>query len=271
MGARERNSVAKQLGFSVIEILVALGISTTAILGGSYLMISTKKFEMGSENSFWLSARRLELQSLIKSDAGWTSVLALNSGLDCLSADTGCASYQNLQPLKVAISGVTLDGALATTGMTNNGDFCQSFDAVKGNNSCPVGVKLSWQILCDDQLCKHGQPKLSISFQRKMASAAALESLTSHDLVIFKDQTLENLSEVCRTIGGVLNSNGVDCQLPQLNTICDTTIGNFVLGFDADTGSPICGKLTGVGACAGTDVVTGFTSAGDVICSAGCP
>lgn len=264
--SRFENFFRNQKGFSLVEILTAVGVSSVVIAGTSYLVIASKKVEASSLHSFWLSARRIELQSLIKSDNGWSAILAANPSMNCLNDASGCAAYRTEQPLKIPISGTTLDGSLDTTGMSEGGDFCQSFDATSGSSSCPIGIKLSWFIICDDLICKHGQPKLMISFQRKSSAAAPLENLVSYDLVVFKDPKFEGLNEVCSSLGGVLA--GVNCVLPQLNTLCDPSSGQFVLGFDA-SGAPICGK-PGVGSCSGTDVVTGISASGGVICSPGC-
>ncbi len=256
-----------QWGFSAVEVLVAIALSSGVVLGTSKLITDSAKSGAQSERQFWLEARRLQLQNIIKSTSGWNDIIASNSGLACLESNTGCSSYTTPQALRISIDGKTLDGSSASLGMASTGDFCNAFDASNGNAYCLVGLSLKWQIECDDSLCKHGIPKVSVRFQMKESASAGLQKLSSYDLVVYKDPKVETLSEVCISMGGTLN--GINCTLPQLSSACSPSTGSFVLGFD-NMGSVICGKPN-PGTCGGTDVAMGFDANGGLQCATACP
>lgn len=250
-----------------MEALVAIGLSSGVVIGTSKLITDTAKSGARSERLFWLEARRMQFQSIIKSASGWSEVLAINPNLACIESNSGCSSYSSPQNLKLPIDGTVLDGANVGTGMTNNGTFCTRFSPTAGDSGCPVGLSLKWQVACDDASCKHGQPKLTIQFQLKEPGDRGVENLSSYELVVYKDPKLETLSEVCTSMGGTLS--GINCTLPQLSSACSPSTGSFVLGFD-NMGSVICGAPN-PGSCAGADAAMGFDNAGGILCAPACP
>jgi prepilin-type N-terminal cleavage/methylation domain-containing protein len=231
-----------QRGFSLVEVIVAAGISTVVVLGASSLFIDSAKIESAQERQFWIAARRMEFQNHIRSQAGWNSVLASNTNMACFTNGTSCAAFTTTQPLSLTLDGTVLNGASNNTGMMNKGDFCNSFDPDNGNSACPVGIKLEW---------------------------VALQELKSYDLVIFKDPKLESLNEVCTAMGGVLV--GTTCTRPAAACDPSNALGagaTFPLGFD-NLGAVICGQPN-PGSCAASDVATGFDGAGAIRCGPAC-
>jgi prepilin-type N-terminal cleavage/methylation domain-containing protein len=259
-----------QRGFSITEVLAAAAISGMVVLGTSSIFVDSAKVESGQERQFWLAARRMEFQGVIRSQTGWNSILANNSDMSCFAAPTGCAAYTSPQPLKLPLDTNILDGTKTTVGMNNKGELCNTFDATNGNPLCPVGIQLHWTALCDDVNCFHAQPKVTIQFQSKDVGHP-LEKLSSYDLIAFKDPKLESLNEVCTAMGGVLV--GITCSVTSLATACDpsNTLGagaTYPLGFDA-TGKVLCGKPN-PGSCAASDVATGFNANGGIVCAPAC-
>ncbi len=257
-------------GFSLIEVMVAVGISGLVVLGTSSLFIDSAKVESGQERQFWIAARRMEFQGIIRSEAGWNSILANNPAMSCFAAGTSCAAVSTSQALKLPIDSIVLDGALNTIGIANKGDFCNAFNSANGNSSCPVGIQLGWIALCDDASCLHAQPKLTIKFLIKEAGGS-LQALNSFDLVVFKDPKLESLNDVCTAMGGTLV--GSTCSIASLATACDPSnalgLGaTYPLGF-GNTGAVNCGKPT-PGTCAASDVATGFDANGGLLCASKC-
>ncbi len=253
-------------GFSALEAIVAVGISGIVVLGSSQLMISTFKSEAKSERNFWLGARRAEIQNLTHSDLGWNAIVTANPNMNCLNLATGCGAYTSPQNLSLPIDGAVLNGASPSTGMSNKGDFCTTFNATSGNSSCPIGMSLKWQVLCDDAACLHGQPRVLVDFQLKDGDGST-EDLKSYRLVTYRDPKMETLNEVCDSMSGTLT--GMDCDLPQLNTSCDPANGSFVIGFDG-AGGVLCGKPN-PGNCASLDAATGFDANGGLQCATACP
>ena len=257
-------------GFSLVEIIVAGAISAAVVVGTSSIFIDSTKLESSQERLFWISARRIEFQTLIRSANSWNAVLANNPAMSCFAAGTSCQSASTPQPLKLPIDNLVLDGASNSVGMSNKGIFCNSFDATIGNSACPVGLKLNWVALCDDANCLHAQPKMMIGFQAK-ETGGVLQDFKSYDLVVFKDPTLDSLNGVCTAMSGKLV--GTNCSIPSLSKSCDpaNTSGagaTYPLGFDS-TGTVICGKPN-PGSCAPSDVATGFDANGGILCSPAC-
>ncbi|MBL7543224.1 MAG: type II secretion system protein [Bdellovibrionaceae bacterium] len=227
--------MVNERGFSLIEVIVAIGISAMVVLGTSSLFIDSAKVESEQERQFWIAARRIEFQGILRSPVGWTSLLANNPAMACLTNGTSCSGVSTLQTLKFPIDSIVLDGASNTIGMNNKGGFCNAFDSINGNSSCPVGIQLYWVALCDDANCLHAQPKFTIKFRVKEPSGS-LKPLNSYDLVMFKDPKLESLNEVCTAMGGTLTGN--TCTIASLSTACDpsNSLGagaTYPLGFDS--------------------------------------
>ncbi len=257
-------------GFSLLEIVIATSISSMLALGTASIFIDSTKMESTQERQFWIAARRIEFQNLIRSQNGWTAILANNPTMACFAAGTSCAGVATAQPLVVPIDAILLDGASASVGMSNRGSFCSNFDSTNGNSACPVGLRLNWQALCDDANCLHAQPKITINFQIK-EPGGALQGLRSHDLIAFKDPKLESLNEICNAMGGVLV--GITCSIASFASTCDPSnaLGagvSYPLGFDI-TGAAICGKPN-PGTCAASDVATGFDLNGGIQCAPAC-
>ncbi len=257
-------------GFSLVEVVVATGISALVLVFTTSLFIDSAKMESGQERQFWLSSTHLEIERIVRSPTGWTAILAANANMACFAAGTDCSAYSTPQPLVLPVEAVVLDGTSATVGMTNKGDFCNTFDGLNGNIACPVGLDLKWTALCDDVNCRHAQPKVAIRFRVK-DPGQDIQNLTSFNLVAFKDPKLESLNEVCTAMGGVLA--GTTCSIAALNTACDPSnalgIGaTYPLGF-TNTGSVICGRPS-PGTCAASDVGTGFSISGGILCAPAC-
>ncbi len=260
-----------EAGFSLVEVIVATGISGLLVLGTSAIFAGSAKIDSGSERQFWIVARRMEFQGIIRSQIGWNSIVQNNPAMDCFANGTSCSAISTTQTFKLPVDSVVYDGAPGSFGMTNKGDFCTTFDSVNGNSSCPVGIQLNWVALCDDANCRHAQPKITIKFQINEAGAG-LQALSSYDLVVYKDPKLDSLNEVCTAMGGTLV--GSTCTIGALASYCDpaNTAGagaTYPLGF-GPTGAVICGKPY-PGTCSSSEVATGFDpTSGGLSCAPAC-
>lgn len=259
-----KSTIYNQRGYSLVELLVAAGIAGAVVLGTSSIFIDSTKIETSQERQFWIAARRMEFQSMIRSPKGWEAVVTNNPGMACIGAGTSCAAVSSPQPLRMPIDSTVLEGSSATLGMSNKGDFCNTFDATNGNGACPVGVRLSWMAICDNAQCLHAQPKIFASFQIKEPGKPLQES-KSNDLVVFKDPKVETLNQVCAAMGGTL-AGGL-CSVPATQINC-VNPGEFPYGFNSE-GVVLCRKPL-PGSCAAKDVAVGFDNKGNIQCSPAC-
>ncbi|HWU44174.1 MAG TPA: hypothetical protein VN132_12070 [Bdellovibrio sp.] len=266
-------NLKNQKGFTAVEVVAATAISVAVVFGTSSIFVDSNKVESSQARQFWIAARRLEMQGLIRSTKTWPDVVALNSSMGCLNAagttPVSCAAVSTAQqPIKLPLGSPNIDGASPTLGMTDRGDFCNTFDKDTGNSACPVGIKLSWIPLCDDASCLHAQPKITVKFQVKEKDKPLVD-LTSYDLYVFKDPNLESLNDVCTAMGGTLNTSTSTCTIPALSSQCNTAAGLFPTGFDS-MGGVQCGHPS-PGNCASGYVATGFKTNGDIQCVTACP
>ncbi len=256
---------------TLIEVVVAFGISAFVVALSSSLIFESKKIESSQQRQFWLSARRMYMQEMIKSSTGWNLILSLNPSMSCFQNNSSCSSYTNPQSLKLPFATQVLDGTNSKTGLTNTGDLCEEFDAINGNATCPIGIKPRWQAICDNSNCLHAQPKVTVEFYERDKISTANIHLKSQDLILFKDPKLEALNNVCTGMGGVLS--GTSCDIPALTTSCDPNNSkgsgaSFPIGFDS-TGVVTCGKPN-PGQCASSDIAVGFDSNGGILCEPAC-
>ncbi len=257
-------------GFSLLEMLAASAISGIVIAGVSTTYVQLAKTETKQESDFWIIARRMEFSGVIKSAAGWTSIQNLNPNMSCFQGASSCGNFQTPQPLKLPLDSMVLDGSSTQLGISNKGDFCQTFDAVNGNAACPIGLDLKWMALCDDSNCLHAQPKLRIQFSRK-EPGSPLQDMKSYELLAFKDPKLESLNEVCTSMGGTLS--GQNCTINIVNQACDPSNASgtgptYPVAFDS-AGVLVCGRPS-PGSCATSDVAVGFNSNGGILCAPAC-
>jgi hypothetical protein len=253
-------------GFSLAEVTASVGLAGLVALGAAVIVIQNTRIEAQSERLFWLSARRMEIQSIVKSEAGWSSMLSNNSGMSCFRSPLGCNSFRTPQSLIIPMNGANLNLSESGLGLTNRGDFCFTYSATSGQSNCPIGVRGAWQAVCDSVACLHAQPKISIDFEMNEQGTNP-QLMRNQSMVIYRDRTMETLSEVCAAMGGVLI--GQSCSMPSLTGSCNPTAGNFVLGFDG-SGQVICGRPN-PGSCASSDVATGFAANGGIQCAPACP
>lgn len=270
---RSQARLLNNRGLSLLEMMVATAVTSMVVLGSATLLEKSKKMENKDMLLFWISTSRIEIQNILKSQSDWQITQNINPSMQCLStANTSCAAFVDPQPLRIQIASdppaapLILDGATSTWGIGRNGGYCNQFDAVNGNASCPIGIRLSWKVICDNPQCEHAQPQMDVQFQIK-EPGQPLENLRSFDLRVYKDPRLETLSEVCTAMGGTLN--GSQCEnIAPLNSTCDPANSSFPIGFNAD-GIVICGNPN-PGTCANGWVATGFAASGEILCTPAC-
>ena len=123
--------------------MIANGISAMVVLGTSFLFIDSAKVESGQERQFWILARRMEFQNLIRSQNGWNSILANNAQMSCFAASASCAGVSVSQPLKLPIDTATnCDNKTVSTTACAGSQVVKGFDGKyylpTGNSPLPL-------------------------------------------------------------------------------------------------------------------------------------
>lgn len=270
-------------GFGLIETIVALGVSAALLGGASYLALENFKADKKEEAMYWLQQRRSEILYSIQSENGWKKIIENNGNFACLykvkesivsitgpvtqdSAEK-CLEFQKPQALLLQVGSELLDGSNPKLGISPKGNFCYEFDPKEGNPGCPVGLQVSWQMICGDAAkCFDAQPKVDVKFHYKSAKDTQL-NLSSYNITYFKDSRMQNLADVCASLGGdfstgtcVFNNMGCDTHIVDLHPM--------LLGYDSN-GEILCG-FPQLPACASNEVITGFLPNGNRICSPKC-
>lgn len=257
-------------GMSLMEVMIAVAISSVVVGGATYIAIEGFKADQKEESIYWLQQRRAEILYAIQSENGWNQIQSLNPNIKCGDPDqssAACVPFQTPQNLVLRVGNQTLNGGQTGTGIDAKGNFCTSFQP-DGGSSCSVGLDLKWQMVCGSANCVDAQPLITVRFQHASGQQQKL-NLSSYDIRFYKDPKQQSYSEVCASLGGTMS--GVTCTFTQAE--CDPSNASgagatYPLGFDAE-GKVICGRPQ-LSQCSSAEVVTGFKSSGDVICSPRC-
>lgn len=260
-------------GFSITEILVALGVASVVSLAGAGLMSSSQQKLSRNEAKIVALELLQRTKTALNSPSDWQATLDANaSKLECLrNPSVECPRGAEL--IEVHNSGNTpLFGANHSlineeSGFSSHGKSCASFDAVDGNDNCPLRVEVRFRPLCPDSgECKNVDAHFEISVMSRTSDGGSLLGTTTalKDRVVKKNNALAYL-ETCESIPNAQWVNG-QCQLNFPRVACENQ-NEFVLGFDND-GNPICSALN-VEACPSGQIFRGVASDGRAICE-GC-
>lgn len=266
-----RSILKSNLGFSLIEIVVVVAVSSLLLTGSTFLVLNSQKIEQNQQKLYWLLEQRLVIQKALQSENNWGAIKVRNPNMNCFDNNTSCAAFKTPQKLILPVGADVFDGTNAATGLDNNGRLCNQFNAANGNANCPFGVDLTWQALCNDSDCKKAQPKMQVSFKNNDPRSSTKVNLDSYTITAYRDSKTQDLSDICTKMGGTLV--GTSCTIGSLNIQCDpgNTLGlgaTFPLGFDVD-GKVICGRPT-ISDCASTELMLGFSSNGNTVCAPKC-
>lgn len=263
----------RQFGFSISEILVALGVASVVSLAGASLMSSSQQKLNRNEAKLVALELLQQTKNSLNSPADWQKTLELNSAkLDCLK-NPSIECSRNTQLIEVYTStnsplfGPDHSLTEADSGFTARGKPCDSFDLVNGNDSCPLRVEVVFRPLCPETgECKNVDAHFEISVLSKTKDGGSLLGSTQalKDRVVKKNMSLAYF-ETCESIPNAQWVNG-QCQLNFPRVAC-TNSNEFVLGFE-DDGRPICGPMS-VQVCPTGQVFRGIASDGQAICE-GC-
>jgi hypothetical protein len=216
----------KMTGFTLIEVMIGIGLASLVSLGGLYLMISsTKSVRRGSE-SYWTTEIRNEIFAAIKNDLAWAQSVAQadNLNLACLRTRTSCMT--TLGNIDIYDAGGKLLAASLNpaAGFSSNGTICYGFDPVNGNNSCPFRTQIYWAPICEStSTCLNPEPFIHVSFIYRPKVGEGTQNLQTWGFDIIRPVQAATLSEVCQSMGGILDTTTQQCAAGSLNLLqCGT-------------------------------------------------
>lgn len=148
-----RSYLKKTNGFSLLEMMVSLGIiSIVFVAGTSLLGVYSQHLR---QVNFQATLQTLHSQFLdnINSGGSWqntiTDSLARNASMACIRNKTACATGAlNNLVLYTQSNTVFFDPTVPTNGFSSEGLPCGNFDPVGGSDTCPISYTVTWEALC---------------------------------------------------------------------------------------------------------------------------
>jgi hypothetical protein len=265
-----KNKAVQNEGFSVMELLIGLGISSFATLGIVYYTTSLSQNMKSVQTKSALTEVRNTLREAIMNDEAFIEgtikasenqvvFSCLNNSLDCRDAEGEFAVYDK----NVGFSARVVDyaslsvGPSATKGFNSRGEVCNSFGV---DRLCPFKYVTRWAAVCPNSTGLSGgasietacrNPIFDIRAQFLVSSLASAEdqklasAQSNLNLRITRSQQSSDLASLCALISGAAYV-GNECVLPGRTiatcdaNFCGAAFQTFVIGFN-DDGSPRCG------------------------------
>jgi prepilin-type N-terminal cleavage/methylation domain-containing protein len=189
-------------GFTLIEVMMVMGIGTVLILVIATIMKNSAVSEMEAMTFAQLATLRRDLFVQAESDVAWVNTVRAGSAagarpaskMDCLLNGNPCtvdgspggvpitdqpfALYDNSNNL-------VLDGTSATIGLTTQASACNSFSQATGDDQCPFRFDLKWSAVCTPGACTYPLLKISGTLQYKPKSSKLSFNTANYSLSSF--------------------------------------------------------------------------------------
>lgn len=151
-----------QSGMSLIELLVALGISSIVALGLAMALDNMNKGQKRVSLVASLTEKKSYFQTILNADNTFTNTIAatVNTNMQCLRDKTTCSASYVASAYSATLDQITLYNNAPTPGaplhngrvtsnkgFTEKGAECTGFSATgPGNDDCPVGYIINWYL-----------------------------------------------------------------------------------------------------------------------------
>ena len=158
-----------QFGFSLIELMTALGIGSLIILVSGTMISNLYQEKRRADFILALNEIRVSFQRAVLDSNAWAQSETSDSQMSCFSgsAATSCLSLNGMpsKDLKIYSGGQLLfDSISATSGYTQTGQPCGTY----GGAGCILKPHLKWQAQCNltaDPNCNAPLILVSLTYQ----------------------------------------------------------------------------------------------------------
>ncbi len=171
------STMKKPGGFSLLEIMVVVGIGSIMALGFGKLLAWTAELQTQALEQAALDGFKQNIMKNLANESSWGNTLTANQAgaTKCLWDGTPCTDSgafggaplaNQLIELRDSANTVIFDARQATNGLTAQGTPCVGYTAA-GNDLCPYRYQLTWSALCNPAAPPAGDgcvaPQVSIS------------------------------------------------------------------------------------------------------------
>lgn len=144
------------------------------MLGITSMMSMSLKSQLQSGVSFRGDVVRRNFVTYIQHGYAWVYTIndPSNTSMACLVTGANCPLGANAFQLRDPANQVVFNSLNPAEGFTRDGQLCNSFDPVNGNNFCPIRVDLTWAPICaPGVLCVNPLVKVEGKMSYKPATA----------------------------------------------------------------------------------------------------
>jgi prepilin-type N-terminal cleavage/methylation domain-containing protein len=266
----------KQSGFSLIEVMVSIGILGIGISAIGFVVTQTFAMQEKSDLARKIGNYRTGLIAALDSDLAWrmTTKYSGNAAIlgcldDSLSVPCTSPAPTGLIAVMNGSAQTVFDSTRPTAGFKKTGDLCDAFNPLTGNSDCPLRYNITSKIICP-AVGPCSQPEVEVSGQLAYKGGPGMPQINTqkYDFKHVRGITSNTLYKSCISLGGRFMLASGECTLPWVG---DCPVGQFVVGVSHDAttlNQKICKPF--VGLCPGQTILVGMQQNGTPNCVATC-
>lgn len=257
----------KSNGFSLIEVLIALGVMSLAALAGSQLIMNL----LASQKAIAIDSRMQDI--LNESKMAFKNPTVCSANIANFSSKN--LSSSNMGTLKITVDKWTLNGA----------EFLKNNSPIPGASA---DTKVSLSIEKFEQIATDEYKAFAIfNFDRGnvpggnlrtrqlpmnlLTTSGVITSCSFSSIEMLSQHDLDNLkSEICTSFGGTFDTVNQKCSsaAPSKQAVCTSLGGTYNTTTEkCSLSSTIAGQIAAIGGCSPGFVATGVDASGKVTCT----
>ncbi len=200
-----------QKGFSLVEVMVSVGMMTIA--GLSIMGLS----QLANQDSLQLRATRValtaraQIEAALKNPASWRQSVAQNTSFACVNTSPGCnLSGSNAGYYDFVLYGtgagekVTFDSTDTTTRYSIQGGACPAGTA-SPDPQCPIKFMARWKPLCQTYPCLNPTLDIKVSLVPEFGTNAPPFNPAKYEYATVRGVDDGSLQSACQILNGTYN------------------------------------------------------------------
>lgn len=222
------HKMRSQQGFTIVEVMVSFALLSILVYSVATFYKSYQDQEVVARTRATTLQIRQNVLGLLSNQEAWNRTVSRviqmgGSKMDCLNpnltvyctpGDNSSMGGPDPLPIFDAMGTKIIDEA-PTAGFTLNGGPCNTFDAVNGNDSCPIRVEVHWTAACvttrTDGKCWIPQSLIDVNFRfsaKNIKSINAMNGLND-DRYNFRGISRVDLDTKCGILCDCVKNGGI--------------------------------------------------------------